>query len=190
MKLEDILKAQGIEEEQINKIVNSMKENKIYITSLENADERYTKLKNKNTEIQKSLDTANTTIDDLKKNTGTIEELQAKVNQYEKDKAQDSLNSALEDVLKEHSVKNIEVFKKALDMTSIKFEDGKIVGAVEQIENYKKSDPYLFESKGGTGFIGGEPGGDDGSPTSVGEAIAKQQSSQIDANKAIDNFFN
>ncbi|MGL5714190.1 MAG: phage scaffolding protein [Paraclostridium sp.] len=189
MKLEDILKAQGIEEDQINKIVNSMKENKIYTTSLENADDRYTKLKNKNTEIQKSLDTANTTIDDLKKNTGTIEELQSKVEQYEKDKAQASLNGALEVVLKDHKVKNLEVFKKALDMNSIKLEDGKIVGAVEQIENYKKSDPYLFESIGGTGAIDGDAGNDDNS-TGVGEALAKQQSSQVDASKAIESFFN
>ena len=45
MKLVDILKAQELTDEQISKIQASMKENKIYETSLENADERYNKLK-------------------------------------------------------------------------------------------------------------------------------------------------
>lgn len=190
MKLEELLKAQGIEDAQISKILSSMKENKIYTTSLENADDRYSKLKGKNTDLEKQLNTANSTIDDLKKNTTTIEELQSKVTAYENEKAQASLNNALDTVLKEHNVKNLEVFKRTLDMNSIKLEDGKITGALEQIEGYKKSDPYLFES-GGTGTIGGNAGsGEPGSVSSLGEKLAKQQTSQVDNNKTVDNFFN
>ena len=39
MKLLEILKAQGLTDDQINAIQTSMKENKVYETSLENADE-------------------------------------------------------------------------------------------------------------------------------------------------------
>ena len=45
MKLAEILKAQGLNDEQITAVQNSMKENKLYTTSLENVDERYNKLK-------------------------------------------------------------------------------------------------------------------------------------------------
>ena len=39
MKLLEILKAQGLTDEQIKAIQTSMKENKVYETSLENAEE-------------------------------------------------------------------------------------------------------------------------------------------------------
>ena len=45
MKLLEILKAQGLTDDQIKEIQTSMKENKVYETSLENADERYSKAK-------------------------------------------------------------------------------------------------------------------------------------------------
>ena len=48
MKLMEILKAQGLSDEQINKITASMKENKVYETSLENIDERIVYTKNEN----------------------------------------------------------------------------------------------------------------------------------------------
>ena len=51
MKLLEILKAQGLTDDQINAIQTSMKENKVYETSLENADERYNKLKTQKLEL-------------------------------------------------------------------------------------------------------------------------------------------
>lgn len=45
MEFKELLKAQNLTDEQINNITAKMKEEKIYTTSLENADERYTKLK-------------------------------------------------------------------------------------------------------------------------------------------------
>lgn len=45
MEFKELLKAQNLTDEQINNITAKMKEKKIYTTSLENADERYTKLK-------------------------------------------------------------------------------------------------------------------------------------------------
>lgn len=45
MTLQDILKAMGLSEEQIGKIMGDMKANKIFTASEENLDTRYSKLK-------------------------------------------------------------------------------------------------------------------------------------------------
>lgn len=55
MKLLEILKAQGLTDDQINAIQTSMKENKVYETSLENADERYNKLKTQKLELEEQI---------------------------------------------------------------------------------------------------------------------------------------
>ncbi|MEG2893849.1 MAG: hypothetical protein RR840_10870, partial [Clostridium sp.] len=55
-------------------------DNKIYTTSLENADERYQKLKGQEEDMESQLDTASKTIKDLKKNNAdnmTAEEVAA-----------------------------------------------------------------------------------------------------------------
>ncbi len=44
MKFEEILKAQGLTDEQIKAVMGVMKKEKIYTTTLENAEERYNKL--------------------------------------------------------------------------------------------------------------------------------------------------
>lgn len=47
MDFKELLKAQGVSDDQIKAITKSMKENKIYTTSEENIDTRYAKLKEK-----------------------------------------------------------------------------------------------------------------------------------------------
>lgn len=83
MTFEELLKQQGLSAEQIAAITKGMSENKIYTTSLENVDERYTKLKGQKEDIDKQLETANTTITELKKTGGDAEKLKAKIGEYE-----------------------------------------------------------------------------------------------------------
>ena len=83
MKLIDILKAQGVTDEQINKITASMKENKVYETSLENADERYSKMKAKKEDFEEQLKTENNKKTDLKKNNADNETLQNTIKTHE-----------------------------------------------------------------------------------------------------------
>lgn len=52
--MEELLKAQGLSDEQISSIIKAMSDNKIYTTSLENADERYSKLKGQKNDWSKS----------------------------------------------------------------------------------------------------------------------------------------
>lgn len=105
MDLKEFLKSQGLSDEQINKILSGMKENKIYTTSLifclrfmsilymkenkiyttteENMDIRYPKLKEQKEQLEADLKEANKILKDLKKNNADIEELQTKISEHE-----------------------------------------------------------------------------------------------------------
>ena len=187
MKLVDILKAQGLTDEQISKIQASMKENKVYETSLENADERYNKLKTQKDDLKSQLDTANTTIEDLKKNNKDNETLQNAIKDHEatiatlkKEAETKDFNYALDAVLKENKCKNSKALKALLNMEGIKLNEGKFEGLEEQLKTLKESDSYLFEAgekPGGSGFNpGGEsPKGKGDSATCFIDAIRNNQ---------------
>lgn len=153
MKLVDILKAQDLADEQISKIQASMKENKIYETSLENADERYNKLKTQKDDLKSQLDTANTTIEDLKKNNKDNETLQNTIKEHEttienlkKEAEAKDFNYALDTALKESKCKNTKAIKALLDIEGIKLNEGKFEGLEEQLKTLKESDSYLFDT--------------------------------------------
>lgn len=83
MTLQEILKAQGLTDEQITKVIGEMKQNKIFTASEENLDVRYGKLKTdhdalvtKDTESQKL-------IAELQKATKGQEAVQGKITEYE-----------------------------------------------------------------------------------------------------------
>lgn len=154
MNLKELLEKQGLSEEQINNIIQVMKDNKIYTTSLENVDERYQKLKSQKEDIEGELDTVNATIKDLKKNNADNEELQKTIKDHEstietlkKDSAKREFDMALDLELVKSKCRNVKAIKALLDTDSIKRkEDGSFDGLNEQIEGYKKTDAYLFET--------------------------------------------
>lgn len=83
MTLQEILKAQGLSDEQIAKVLSDMKENKIYTAGEENLDTRYGKLKTDHEGVSKQLEEAQELIKQLKKGTGDNEDLQGKIKEYE-----------------------------------------------------------------------------------------------------------
>lgn len=174
MKLVDILKAQELTDEQITKIQASMKENKIYETSLENADERYSKMKAKKEDFEEQLKTANTTIEDLKKNNKDNETLQNTIKEHEttienlkKEAETKDFNYALDTVLKESKCKNTKAIKALLNMEGIKLNEGKFEGLEEQLKALKESDSYLFESDNNPGSKGFNPTGTNGGEVGI-----------------------
>lgn len=188
MKLSEILKAQGLTDEQINKIQASMKENKVYETTLEKADERYTKLKGQKEDLEGQLKTANDTIADLKKNNADNETLQNTIKDHEatiatlkKEAETKDFNYALDAVLKDNKCKNSKALKALLNMEGIKLNEGKFEGLEEQLKTLKESDSYLFDAEekqpGGSGFNpGGEPPKEKGdSATCFMDAIRNNQ---------------
>lgn len=83
MTLEEILKAQGLTDEQIAAIMGAMKENKIFTTSEEKIEERYEKLKVERDDLKAKVETADNTIADLKKANKDNEDLQATIKTHE-----------------------------------------------------------------------------------------------------------
>lgn len=168
MEFKEILKAQSLTDEQINNITAKMKEEKIYTTSLENADERYTKLKGQKADLDEQIKAANTTITELKKNNKDNEALQQTIQDHEttienlkKESAQKDFNYALDSALKDNKCKNAKALKALLDLDNIKFNEGKLEGLEGQLTALKESDGYLFDTSnpapGNTGGTGNHP---------------------------------
>ena len=168
MEFKEILKAQSLTDEQINNITAKMKEEKIYTTSLENADERYTKLKGQKADLDEQIKAANTTITELKKNNKdnealqqTIQDHEATIENLKKESAQKDFNNALDSALKDNKCKNAKALKALLDLDNIKFNEGKLEGLEGQLTALKESDGYLFDTSnpapGNTGGTGNHP---------------------------------
>lgn len=214
MKLIDILKAQGLTDEQINKITASMKENKVYETSLENADERYSKMKGKKEDFEGQLKTANDTIADLKKNNTDNETLQKTITDHEatienlkKEAETKDFNYALDTALKESKCKNTKALKALLNMEVIKVNGDKVEGLEDQLKTLKESESYLFDvveepgsgNQGLAGLFTGNPGKPSnlnlfGSKTThegdFGKALAQQGHPQAsDGQEVIDSDY-
>ncbi|NFB57630.1 scaffolding protein [Clostridium botulinum] len=120
--------------------------------------------KDKFNALNEQLETANTTITDLKKSNKDNEDLQTKVTDYEtkvKDyekKIQDmQFNYALEGALKSANVRNTKAVKALLNLEGIKLDDESLIGLNEQIEEIRKSDSYLFTEEQKPQFSGVEP---------------------------------
>ncbi|EPY2274502.1 phage scaffolding protein [Clostridium sporogenes] len=82
MGIKELLKNLGYSDEDITKIENGMKENKIYTTSEENMDIRYNKLKEQKEQLEDDLKEANKTLDKVKKDNKDIESLQTEIDGY------------------------------------------------------------------------------------------------------------
>ncbi|MEG1415687.1 MAG: phage scaffolding protein, partial [Clostridium sp.] len=151
MKLEEILKAQGLSDEQISAVLKGMKDNKIYTTSLENADERYQKLKGQKEDMESQLDTASKTIKDLKKNNADNEALQKTIKDHEitietlkKDSEAKvrnlTIDSAINNLLLKNNAKHSDLLAGKFDRDKLVIkEDGSIEGLDEQLKGLKES---------------------------------------------------
>lgn len=179
MTLAEILKAHGMEEEAINKVLEAMKTNKIFTASEENLDIRYGKLKEQHTEAQNL-------IEELKKSNQGNEGLQSKVTEYEGKVAQletelneERLNSALKFGLLEAGCKEVEfaIFKLKEKGDLALDETGKVKGWDDKLAALKTQIPAHFESgsSGGRKYIENPlpGGGSGGNPTVTKEEFLK-----------------
>ena len=83
MNITDIFKENGIGDDIAGKILEAMKANGIFLSSEENIDVRYGKLKTQHDTVSAQLKEANGTIEALKQSNAGNEELQKKVTEYE-----------------------------------------------------------------------------------------------------------
>lgn len=158
MTLQEILKANGVVDDIVSKVLAAMKENKIYTASEENLDVRYGKLKTDHESVTKQLETANTTIADLKKANGNNEALQGKVTEYEQTIAQlqEQLKTAQIEAAAQLALRDAKVIDPDYMLFKLKEkgeleldENGKIKGIDDKIAGLKTQFPTQFESNGG-----------------------------------------
>ena len=169
--LQEILKNNGLNEDQITNVLNSMKEAKVYTTKHENIDERYNKLKTQKTELETQIKERDTQLADLSKSNkdnegllNQIKDLQAlnkkTTTDYENKINQMQFDYALEGALTNAKSKNNKALKALLNMDNIKYQEGKLEGLQEQIKALQKDASYLFnldtapQNTGGLGNFG------------------------------------
>ena len=156
MTLQELLKSQGLSEEQINSILGSMKENKIFTASEENLDTRYGKLKTDHDSLTTQYGEATKLIDKLKKSNAGNEDLQNKISTYEtqittlkQENEELKIESSLRFALKDAGAVDVDylVFK-AKEKGEIKLDDdGKVKGIDSIVEGLKTQIPGQFETK-------------------------------------------
>ena len=155
MNLNEIFKANGIEENVANAILSAMKENKIYTANEENLDVRYSKLKNEHESKLNELVEANNLIAELKKSNKGNEDLQGKITNYENQVKQ--LQEELQKTKLDSAIKVALLSEKAADVDYLTFklkekgeleldENDKIKGWNDKIAALKTQFPTQFEN--------------------------------------------
>lgn len=159
MTLEEILKSQGLSDEQISTITGEMKQNKIFTAGEENLDIRYGKLKGEHDNLTSQHAEAQTLIEQLKKGAKGNEELQGQITAYEGQIAQ------LQEQLKQTQIDSeahtalLAAGVKANDIDYVLYklkakgelelgEDGKVKGMDDKIDALKTQLPAHFEGAG------------------------------------------
>lgn len=190
-----VLKAQGIEGEQADKIIKAVesqadtdgqtivfddKKNPTYIPKAR-LDAEIEKRKN----AQTQLDNANTTIKELEKTVKDNEEAVKSLETY-KTKSQE-LETQIKATEKSNKMKdfigkferqphNVDDLIKYIDQEAVKVSDDGVVGLKEQLENLVTGKEYLFKPvEGGTGNTGTKGKGGKGEDFSIGAELAKQR---------------
>lgn len=171
MNFRELLKAQGLTDEQISAITGAMTKEKIYTTTEEKIEDRYNKLKNQNAELNKMLTERDKQLEKLSQNssnnaelTKQLEELKAlnenTKTEYESKISKMEFDNSLDNALSGAKCKNTKALKALLNMENIVLKDGKLDGLNEQLEAIKANESYLFEdtvpaNTGSVGSFGG-----------------------------------
>ena len=186
MNLEELLKAQGLDDNQVKSILGAMKKEKIYTTNLENIEERYNKLKGQKEDLEGQLNTANSTIKELKKNNADNEELQKTIKQHEdtiktqkaeyESKVRNlTLDSAINSALTKAKAKHSDLLASKFDRDKLVInEDGTVTGLDEQLKGFKETYKDMFEVTLG----GGTPANPDIKPSKT--TLTKEEFLKMD----------
>lgn len=174
MKFDDILKSVGLAEEQIIQVNDAMRQSKLFLTTEEKLEERYTKVKEQKEALEAELKTAQQTIDQLKVNHKDNQELQQTIETYKTEveslKEQNALNSKkfeVELALREAGAKDAKLVQGLINLDSVLINDEGMTGLKEQVDKLKESHDYLFneekpkepEEEKHKSFRGAQPGG-------------------------------
>lgn len=159
MTMQELLKSLDLTDEQITSITEKMKENKMFISSEENLDVRYSKLKEQHDALTKQQEESSKLIEDLKKSTEGQEEAQNKIKEYqtkmtelEEQLIAERTESALKVALLASGVKATDIdyvmfkCKSDTDWKPVLDDSGNIKGIEDKIKGLKTQYPNQFES--------------------------------------------
>lgn len=162
------LKALGLNDEQIEKVVEDYGKNYVPKSQFNQKNEELKQAK-------ESLTTMQSDIEALKKDNADNAELSKQIDElnaaqlkreaeYTAQIQKMELDGIVERTLLSSKVKNAKAVRALLDLEDAKVKDGTIKGLDDQLTKLKESDPYLFESESKpTGVTPGEPHGGQGS---------------------------
>lgn len=162
------LKALGLTDEQIEKVVEDYGKNYVTKTQFNQKNEELKQAKESLTTMQSDIEALKKSNADNAELSKQIDELNAaQLKREEEYKAQIQkmeLDGIVERTLLSSKVKNAKAVRALLDLEDAKVKDGTIKGLDDQLTKLKESDPYLFESESKpTGVTPGEPHGGQGS---------------------------
>lgn len=159
MTMQELLKSLDLTDEQITSITEKMKENKMFISSEENLDVRYSKLKEQHDALTKQQEESSKLIEDLKKSTegqedaqNKIKEYQTKMTELEEQLIAERTESALKVALLASGVKATDIdyvmfkCKSDTDWKPVLDDSGNIKGIEDKIKGLKTQYPNQFES--------------------------------------------
>ena len=153
MTLEEILKSQGLSDEQVKTVTGEMKQNKIFTTNEENMDIRYNKLKGDFDNLTAQHTESTNLIEQLKAGTKDSEKLQGQITNYETQISQ--LQDQLKQTQLESEIKVALLAAKASDVEYMTFklkekgelelnDEGHIKGIDDKIAGLKAQFPAQF----------------------------------------------
>lgn len=156
MTLQEILKAKGLSDDDVQSVIGEMKQNKIFTAGEENLDIRYNKLKGDFDNLTKQHGESTTLIEQLKKDNAGNEGLQNKITEYEgkvkqleEELQKTKVDAALKVALLEANVTDVDYLSfKIREKGEVKLgDDGKIKGIDDTIAALKTQFPQHFTSE-------------------------------------------
>ena len=162
------LKALGLNDEQIEKVVEDYGKNYVPKSQFNQKNEELKQAKGSLTTMQSDIETLKKANADNAELSKQIDELNAaqlkREEEYTAQIQKMELDGIVERTLLSSKVKNSKAVRALLDLEDAKVKDGTIKGLDDQLTKLKESDPYLFESDSKpTGVTPGEPHGGQGS---------------------------
>lgn len=155
MTLQEILKAKGLSDEDIEAVVGEMKQNKIFTTAHENMDHRYPKLKADHEALTAEHGESTKLIEQLKAGSKDNEAMQGKIAEFESTIA--TLQAENAKIKMENAIKLALIGAKAIDVDYMTFklkekgeleldENGNIKDIEDKLAGLKTQFPTQFET--------------------------------------------
>jgi len=164
--LKELLKKAGIPEDKLDSTITDINKElpKYFIPK-----DKYNEVAEAKKKLETDIQERDKQLEELKKASGTSEELKKQIEQLQADNKKASeewqakfakmqLDFAIEKALTAAKAKNAKAVKALLDMEKVKLDGEQLLGLDDQLKALKESDPYLFGESGKVGSGTNPPG--------------------------------